>query len=135
MAVYGSPLLDDAAIVHVVMISEQLLMISAGSFCNKWKYFCPLLGVGRAGGHELLFRRLEPLTWIFGNSAKKVAMMPMATCASAGGDPSWRGGGGAAAVAKESVLCVQKRLCYAKMAVYTVRITGWALKRKSWTGL
>jgi hypothetical protein len=35
-------------IVQVVIISEQLLMISAGSFCNKWKYFCPLLGVGRA---------------------------------------------------------------------------------------
>ena len=47
MAEYGSPLLEAAAIVHVVMISEQLLMISAGSFCNKWKYFCPLLGVGR----------------------------------------------------------------------------------------
>jgi hypothetical protein len=51
MAVYGSPLLDAAAIVQVVMISEQLLMISAGSFCNKWKYFCPLLGVGRAVGN------------------------------------------------------------------------------------
>ncbi len=48
MAVYGSPLLEVAAIVQVVMISEQLLMISAGNFCNKWKYFCPLLGVGRA---------------------------------------------------------------------------------------
>jgi hypothetical protein len=31
MAEYGSPLLEAAAIVHVVMISEQLLMISAGS--------------------------------------------------------------------------------------------------------
>ena len=48
MAVYGSPLLEDAASVHVVMISEQLFMISAGNFCNKWKYFCPLLGAGRA---------------------------------------------------------------------------------------
>ncbi len=48
MAEYGSPLLEAAAIVHVVMISEQLLIISDGSFCNKWKYFCPLLGVGRA---------------------------------------------------------------------------------------
>ena len=44
----GSPLLEDAASVHVVMISEQLFMISAGNFCNKWKYFCPLLGAGRA---------------------------------------------------------------------------------------
>jgi hypothetical protein len=32
MAVYGSPLLEDAASVHVVMISEQLFMISAGNF-------------------------------------------------------------------------------------------------------
>ncbi len=48
MAVYGSPLLEDVAIVHVMMISEQLFMISAGNFCNKWKYFCPLLGAGRA---------------------------------------------------------------------------------------
>jgi hypothetical protein len=48
MAMYGSLLLDAAAIVQVAMISEQLLMISAGSFYNKWKYFCPLLGVGRA---------------------------------------------------------------------------------------
>ncbi len=77
---------------------------------------------------------LPPFGTTDGFSAKKVGMMPMATCASAGGDPSWRGGGGAAAVAKESVLCA-KRLCYAKMHLYTVRITGWALKRKSWTGL
>ncbi len=50
------------------------------------------------------------------------------------GDPSWRGGAAAAVVAKESMLYAKRR-CYAKMAVYTVRITGWALKRKSWTGL
>jgi len=48
MAEYGSPLLEAAAIVHVVMISEQLFMISARNFCNKWKYFCPLLGAGQA---------------------------------------------------------------------------------------
>ncbi len=50
MAVYGSPALEDAAIVQVAMISEQLFiqLISAGNFCNKWKYFCPLLGAGRA---------------------------------------------------------------------------------------
>jgi hypothetical protein len=39
-------LLEAAAIVQVVIISEQLLMISAGNFCNKWKYFCLLSGVG-----------------------------------------------------------------------------------------
>ncbi len=89
MAVYGSPLLDDAAIVHVVIISEQLLMISAGSFCNKWKYFCPCWVWG--GRSRIV---LPPFGTTDGFSAKKVGMMPMATCASAGGDPSWRGGGG-----------------------------------------
>ena len=41
------------------------------------------------------------------------------------------GGGDAAAVAKRSVLVCKKisAVC-AKMAVYTVRITGWALKGK-----
>jgi hypothetical protein len=64
-------------------------------------------------------------------------MMPMATCASAGGGIHFAvrrrrsGGAGAAAVAK-GVVFVCKNLCScAKMAVYTVRITGWALKRKS----
>ena len=54
-------------------------------------------------------------------------MTPMATCASAAGGSIF-----AAAVAKRSVLVCKKisAVC-AKMAVYTVRITGWALKRKS----
>ena len=36
----------------------------------------------------------------------------------------------AAAGAKRECVCVCK-ICYAKMADYTVRITGWALKKKS----
>ncbi len=54
-------------------------------------------------------------------------MMPMATCASAAGGSIFA----AAAVAKRSVLVCKNVLFCAKMAVYTVRITGWALKRKS----
>jgi len=36
----------------------------------------------------------------------------------------------AAAGAKRECVCVCK-ICYVKMADYTVRITGWALKKKS----
>ncbi len=90
MAEYGSPLLEAAAIVHVVMISEQLLMISAGSFCNKWKYFCPFVGCG-AGGPELRFCCLKPLTWIFGKKCWHDAYGYMCF---GGGDPFLRGGAG-----------------------------------------
>jgi hypothetical protein len=55
-------------------------------------------------------------------------MTPMATCASAAGGSIFAA---AAAVAKRSVLVCKNVLFCAKMAVYTVRITGWALKRKS----
>ena len=51
----------------------------------------------------------------------------MATCASAMGGS---GGAMAAAGAKRECVCVCK-ICYAKTADYTVRITGWALKKKS----
>ncbi len=57
--------------------------------------------------------------------------MPMATCASEGGGSILHGRGGAAAVAKGVVFVCKNLCCCAKMAVYTVRITGWALKRKS----
>jgi hypothetical protein len=52
----------------------------------------------------------------------------MATCASATGGSAMAAA--AAAGAKRECVCVCK-LCYAKMADYTVRITGWALKKKS----
>jgi len=55
-------------------------------------------------------------------------MMPMATCASATGGSAMAAA--AAAGAKRECVCVCK-ICYAKMADYTVRITGWALKKKS----
>ncbi len=92
--------------------------------------FLSIVGCG-AGGRELRFRRLEPLTWIFGKKGRHEAYGYMCF-----------GGGGihlgavaaTAAVAKQSVFYAKRR-CYAKMAVYAVRITGWALKRKSWTGL
>ncbi len=58
MAEYGSPLLEAAATVHVVMISEQFLLA-------VMEVFLSIVGCG-AGGRELRFRRLEPLTWIFG---------------------------------------------------------------------
>jgi len=54
--------------------------------------------------------------------------MPMATCASATGGSAMAAA--AAAGAKRECVCVCK-ICYAKMADYTVRITGWALKKKS----
>ena len=54
--------------------------------------------------------------------------MPMATCASATGGSAMAAA--AAAGAKRECVCVCKS-CYAKMADYTVRITGWALKKKS----
>jgi len=52
----------------------------------------------------------------------------MATCASATGGAAMAAA--AAAGAKRECVCVCK-ICYAKMADYTVRITGWALKKKS----
>ncbi len=104
MAVYGSPLLDAAAIVQVVMISEQLLMISAGSFCNKWKYFLSIVGCG-AGGHELRFRRLKPLTWVFGKKGGHDAYGYV--CLATGGGGIGVGHRGAAAVAKENALCAK----------------------------
>ena len=57
-------------------------------------------------------------------------MMPMATCASAMGGSGGAMVAAAAAGAKRECVCVCK-ICYAKMADYTVRITGWALKKKS----
>jgi len=56
--------------------------------------------------------------------------MPMATCASAMGGSGGAMAAAAAAGAKRECVCVCK-ICYAKMADYTVRITGWALKKKS----
>ena len=56
--------------------------------------------------------------------------MPMATCASAMGGSGGAMAAAAAASAKRECVCVCK-ICYAKMADYTVRITGWALKKKS----
>ena len=57
-------------------------------------------------------------------------MMPMATCASAMGGSGGAMAAAAAAGAKRECVCVCK-ICYAKMADYTVRITGWVLKKKS----
>ena len=54
----------------------------------------------------------------------------MATCASAMGGSGGAMAAAAAAGAKRDCVCVCK-ICYAKMADYTVRITGWALKKKS----
>jgi len=54
----------------------------------------------------------------------------MATCASAMGGSGGAMAAAAAAGAKRECVCVCK-ICYAKMADYTVRITGWALKKKS----
>ena len=54
----------------------------------------------------------------------------MATCASAMGGSGGAMAAAAAACAKRECVCVCK-ICYAKMADYTVRITGWALKKKS----
>ena len=56
--------------------------------------------------------------------------MPMATCASAMGGSGGAMAAAAAASAKRECVCVCK-ICYDKMAAYTVRITGWVLKRKS----
>jgi hypothetical protein len=89
--------------------------------------FLSIVGCG-AGGCELRFRRLKPLTWIFGKECWHDAYGYMCF---GGGGIHFRGGGGAAAVAKRSVLVCKNVLFCAKMAVYTVRITGWALKRKS----
>ncbi len=62
-------------------------------------------------------------------SAKNVGMMPMATCDAYGYVCSFFRA--AAAPAKGVVFVFKNLCCCAKMAVYTVRITGWALKRKS----
>ena len=56
--------------------------------------------------------------------------MPMATCASAMGGAGAAMATAAVASAKRECVCVCK-ICYDKMAAYTVRITGWVLKRKS----
>jgi hypothetical protein len=65
--------------------------------------FLSIVGCG-AGGRELGFCRLEPLTWIFGKKGRHEAYGYV--CFGGGGDPSWRCGG-AAGVAKESVLCAK----------------------------
>ena len=57
-------------------------------------------------------------------------MMPMATCASAAGGSIVAAMAAAAVATKDVLVCKMCFFC-AKMAVYTVRITGWALKRKS----
>ena len=90
MAVYGSPALEDAAIVHVAMISEQLFMISAGNFLQQMEVFLSIVGCG-AGGCELRFRRLKPLTWIFGKECWHDAYGYMCF---GGGGIHFRGGGG-----------------------------------------
>ena len=56
--------------------------------------------------------------------------MPMATCASSAGGSIVAATAAAAVATKDVLVC--KVCCFcAKMAVYTVRITGWVLKRKS----
>jgi len=77
--------------------------------------FLSIVGCG-AGGHELRFRRLKPLTWIFGEKYGHDAYGYV--CFGGGGDPFCAaarrlcGGDGAAAVAKGSVfVCKMAMLC------------------------
>jgi hypothetical protein len=58
MAVYGSPLLEDAAIVAIVHDF-------CWQFLQQMEVFLSIVGCG-AVGRELRLRRLEPLTWVFG---------------------------------------------------------------------
>ena len=57
--------------------------------------------------------------------------MPMATCASAAGGSIVAATAAAAVATKDVLVCKNVLFFCAKMAVYTVRITGWVLKRKS----
>jgi hypothetical protein len=88
----------------------------------------------------LRFRRLKPLTWVFGKKGRHDAYGYV--CFGGGGIHLYaaaaargrRGGGAAATARRRSLkrLCLYaERRCYARMADCTVRITGWALKRKS----
>jgi hypothetical protein len=58
-------------------------------FLQQMEVFLSIVGCG-AGGRELRFRRLEPLTWIFGKKGRHEAYGYV--CFGDGGDPSWRGG-------------------------------------------
>jgi hypothetical protein len=80
-----------------------------------------------AGGRELRLCRLKPLAWVLGKKCWHDAYGYV--CFGDGG----AGGAMAAAAAagaKRGCVCVCKS-CYDKMADYTVRITGWVLKKKS----
>jgi hypothetical protein len=94
--------------------------------------FLSIVGCG-AGGRELRFRRLEPLTWVFGKKCWHDAYGYMCF---AGGDPFLRGGvvaggGGAAEPARQRLL---RGVCLcAKNGDVMLRwlLTQLALKRKS----
>ncbi len=103
--------------MHVVMISEQLLMISAG-FLQQMEVFLSIVGCG-ASGRELRFRCLKPLTWIFGKKCWHDAYGYV--CFGGGGGSILHGGaaavrhgGGAAAPARRRLLkglCLCAKIC------------------------
>jgi hypothetical protein len=98
MAEYGFPLLKAAAIVHAHDFCWQ--------FLQQMEVFLSIVGCG-AGGRELRFRRLKPLTWIFGKKFWHDAY-GYVCFGGGGGSIFFFFVGGAAAVAKGSVFVCKK---------------------------